>query len=127
MQIKETKVGAGNNKMVDISYVGETCLSKLNKLIDLAKLQGIEVFQAAEDTNSFTPTLLIGGKVNTNRVLGADEDQDVNVVTVISFRSIDEAVNLANNSRQGLAASVWTENIGTINEVARKLRVRNVS
>lgn len=112
--------------MVDISYISETSFSKLNKLVESAKDQGIEVFQVAEDSNYFTPTLLIGGKVNTNRVLSADENQDVNVVTVISFRSIDEAVSLANNSRQGLAASVWTENIGIINEVAKKLRVRNV-
>ncbi|XP_018580223.1 aldehyde dehydrogenase family 8 member A1 [Anoplophora glabripennis] len=125
-EIHATKVGLGNNKLVDISSTGESSFNKLDKLIKSAKDQGIEVFQATENLKSFTPTLFVGGKVSTNRVLSADEDQDANVVTVIAFRSIDEAVNLANNSRQGLAASVWTENVGIVNEVAKKLRVNNV-
>lgn len=118
-----TKVGLGNNKMVDISSTSETSFNKLKKLIKSAKDQGIEVFQASENSNTFTPTLFVGGKVSTNKVLSAEEDQDANVVTVIAFRSIDEAVNLANNTRQGLAVSVWTENVGTVNEVAKKLKV----
>lgn len=49
---------------------------------------------------------------------------DVNcALTLLPFRSIDEGVNLANNGRQGLGVSVWSENIGLLNEVAIKLKV----
>ncbi|KAJ8920513.1 hypothetical protein NQ315_005382 [Exocentrus adspersus] len=125
-KLKSTKVGLANNKLVDISTINETSLNKLKTLIKLAKIQGIEVFQPDDNSNLFTPTLFIGNRVMTNRVVSAEEDQDANTITVLAFRTIDEAVNLANNSRQGLAASVWTENLGIVNEVTKKLRVNNV-
>jgi len=42
------------------------------------------------------------------------------------FRTAKEAVELANNSRYGLAASVWTENIGLGLEVALLLKAGSV-
>ncbi|KAJ8943706.1 hypothetical protein NQ314_009679 [Rhamnusium bicolor] len=121
-KLRFIKVGLSNNRMVDISVPSDESVIKLKKLTELAKSQGIQVFQTEQDTNTFTPTLFIGGKVQTNKVLAADEDQETNVVTVLAFRNIDEAVNLANNTRQGLAASIWSENIGVVNEVTRKLK-----
>ena len=43
------------------------------------------------------------------------------VVVVMSFRTPQEAVELANNTRYGLAASVWTEDLEKAQEVARNL------
>jgi aldehyde dehydrogenase (NAD+) len=40
----------------------------------------------------------------------------------MTFRSHNEAVALANNSRYGLAASVWTENINLALDVAPKIK-----
>ena len=40
----------------------------------------------------------------------------------MTFRTPDEAIALANNTRYGLAASVWTENINRALEVAAKLK-----
>ncbi|MEV8761079.1 aldehyde dehydrogenase family protein, partial [Klebsiella pneumoniae] len=40
----------------------------------------------------------------------------------MSFRTPDEAVQLANNSRYGLAASVWSETIGLALGVAPQLK-----
>jgi len=42
------------------------------------------------------------------------------------FRTAKEAVELGNNSRYGLAASVWTENIGLALEVALLLKAGSV-
>jgi aldehyde dehydrogenase (NAD+) len=44
----------------------------------------------------------------------------------MTFRTPDEAVALANNSRYGLAASVWTENINLALDVAPKLKAGSV-
>jgi len=40
----------------------------------------------------------------------------------MTFRTQTEAVALANNSRYGLAASVWSENINRAMDVAPKLK-----
>ncbi|MDQ7078638.1 MAG: aldehyde dehydrogenase family protein [Robiginitomaculum sp.] len=44
------------------------------------------------------------------------------VLTVMSFRSLDDAVALANNSRYGLASSVWSENINRALEMAAQIK-----
>ncbi|QNM95746.1 aldehyde dehydrogenase [Chitinimonas koreensis] len=48
------------------------------------------------------------------------------VLSVIVFDTIDEAVQIANDSDYGLAAAVWTGNLTTAHDVARKLRAGTV-
>ncbi len=44
------------------------------------------------------------------------------VLVAMSFRAPDEAVALANNSRYGLAASVWSENINLALDIAPRVK-----
>jgi aldehyde dehydrogenase (NAD+) len=44
------------------------------------------------------------------------------VATLTTFRTPDEAVELANNTRYGLAASIWSENINLALDIAAKVR-----
>src|SRR6202034_1379557 len=44
------------------------------------------------------------------------------VLVAMTFRTPDEAVALANNTRYGLAASVWSENIDRALEVAARIK-----
>lgn len=44
------------------------------------------------------------------------------VLSAMSFRTPEEAVMLANNTRYGLAASVWSENINLALDIAPKLK-----
>lgn len=44
------------------------------------------------------------------------------MLSVLSFRTPDEAVAKANNSQYGLSASIWTEKGSRILAVANKLR-----
>ena len=48
------------------------------------------------------------------------------VVTAVPFDSIDEAVSLANNTRYGLAAGLWSRDIGTAHKVGARLRAGTV-
>jgi gamma-glutamyl-gamma-aminobutyraldehyde dehydrogenase len=48
------------------------------------------------------------------------------VLSVITFDSVDEAVRLANDSDYGLAAALWTADLTTAHEVARRLRAGTV-
>jgi acyl-CoA reductase-like NAD-dependent aldehyde dehydrogenase len=48
------------------------------------------------------------------------------VLSVITFDTIDQAVQIANDSDYGLAAAVWTSNLTTAHEVSRRLRAGTV-
>ena len=48
------------------------------------------------------------------------------VLSVIPFDSSDEAIAMANASEYGLAAAVWSADIGTAHEMGRKLRAGTV-
>ncbi|MGH7593771.1 MAG: aldehyde dehydrogenase family protein, partial [Gemmatimonadales bacterium] len=48
------------------------------------------------------------------------------VVVLMTFRTPDEAVELANNTRYGLAASVWSESVNLALDVAPKLKAGTV-
>ena len=48
------------------------------------------------------------------------------VLAVMTFRTAKEAISLANNTRYGLGASVWSENIGLAMEVASNIKAGSV-
>ena len=64
------------------------------------------------------PTLFTG--VN-NRMRIAREEVFGPVAAVLPFKTIDEAVSIANDSIYGLSASVWTSDVTTAHKVARDL------
>ena len=71
----------------------------------------------------YPPTLLTD--VQPSATL-AQEEIFGPVMISMTFRTPTEAVALANNSRYGLAASLWTENINLALDVAPKLKAGSV-
>ena len=72
-----------------------------------------------QDGYFYPPTLLTGvapaSTAATVEIFGP-------VLASMTFRTPDEAIALANNTRYGLAASVWSENISTVLHVAERLK-----
>jgi aldehyde dehydrogenase (NAD+) len=48
------------------------------------------------------------------------------VQSIIKFRSIEEVVDRANNTMYGLAAAVWTRDIGKAHAIANNVRAGTV-
>ncbi len=100
---------------------------RVSGFVQRAQAQGAEVWQdcagglpAASAGNCFFPPTLVSG-VDTASEIVQDEVFGP-VLTVQTFRTPNEAVELANNSRFGLAACVWSESIGLALEVAPRLK-----
>jgi 4-(gamma-glutamylamino)butanal dehydrogenase len=62
---------------------------------------------------------------NDSRV--AQEEIFGPVLAVLEFDDEEEALRIANASRYGLAASIWTSNLGRAHRLARRLRAGTVS
>nr|CAH7718643.1 unnamed protein product [Callosobruchus chinensis] len=121
-KLSNVNLGHSNDKLADVSrYIGD--LSCLKKTLESPLF--MEKFQGHPTDKIWQPTLIIGGKVDEGAAFSSIED-DGQILTVLSFRSIEEAVSMANSSKQGLAAVIWSENVCLINEVTRKLKVTNI-
>lgn len=48
------------------------------------------------------------------------------VMSILSFETVDEVIVRANNSKYGLAASIWTENVKKAHYIASKLQAGTV-
>ncbi|MBJ3762316.1 aldehyde dehydrogenase family protein [Maribius pontilimi] len=80
---------------------------------------GGEVTQGDAPQGCFYPPTLITGLEPADPLM---QDEIFGPVLVgTTFRTPSEAVSLANNSRYGLAATVWTENVNLALDIAPKL------
>jgi len=121
-------VGDPLDKGVDIgALVDRRQLEKVSSLVQLGVEEGGKIWQAPcalpEGGCYYPPTLLTD--VQPSATL-AQEEIFGPVLVSMSFRTPAEAVSLANNSRYGLAASIWTENINLALDVAPKLKAGTV-
>jgi aldehyde dehydrogenase (NAD+) len=69
------------------------------------------------------PTIFTGV---TNKMRIAQEEVFGPVLAVIKFRDEDEAVLIANDSAYGLAAGIWTQNLGRALRVAQRVQAGTV-
>jgi acyl-CoA reductase-like NAD-dependent aldehyde dehydrogenase len=122
------RVGDPLDKAIDIgAIVAPSQLDRIVSLVDAGREAGAEVWQPPDacptDGWFYPPTLV-------TRVGPASELAQVEifgpVLVSMSFRTPAEAVGLANNTRYGLAASVWTQDIDQALDVARGIQAGTV-
>jgi aldehyde dehydrogenase (NAD+) len=111
---KNTDVGAINSKAQ---------LEKITELVQSGVDEGADMYQPACDLPErgyfFRPTLFTN-VAQSNRI--AKEEIFGPVLSVLTFRTPDEAVEKANNTPYGLSAGVWTEKGSRILWMVKKLK-----
>jgi len=122
-RMQTLRQGEPLNKSVDIgSLVSQTQYQRVDELVQNGLEHGGELYQASTtqiDGNYYPPTLIT--EIDSSHPL-AQEEIFGPVLVSIPFRTQSEAVMLANNSRYGLAASIWSENINRAMDVAPKIK-----
>jgi aldehyde dehydrogenase (NAD+) len=121
-------LGDSLDQGIDIgALVDQTQLDRVSSLVDLGVEEGAVKWQPTCEIPPggcyYPPTLLTD--VQPSATL-AQEEIFGPVLVSMTFRTPAEAVALANNSRYGLAASLWTENINLALDVAPALKAGSV-
>ncbi|MGA9572679.1 MAG: aldehyde dehydrogenase family protein [Lysobacterales bacterium] len=128
LRMSKLVIGDPLDKGIDIGAVVDPVqLKTITDLVNLGAEEGGRVWQAEgglpENGCYYPPTLITD--VQPSSTL-AQEEIFGPVLVSMTFRTPAEAVELANNTRYGLAASVWTENINLALDVAPRLKAGSV-
>ncbi|MFC5957366.1 aldehyde dehydrogenase family protein [Streptomyces pratens] len=123
-RLSTLRLGDPLDKNTDIGAINsEEQLARITSLVEQGEAEGAERWSAAcelpESGYWFAPTLFTG--VTQAHTVARDEIFGP-VLSVLTFRTPDEAVAKANNTPYGLSAGIWTEKGSRILAVANKLR-----
>ncbi|WMT87416.1 aldehyde dehydrogenase family protein [Pelagibacterium sp. 26DY04] len=123
-RMKTLRVGDPLDKSVDIgALVAPVQVERVLDLLKTGRLEGGEFYspdtEIPGDGCYVRPTLVTG--ISPAHTLASEEIFGP-VLVAMSFRTPEEAVALANNTRYGLAASVWTENVNLALDIAPKIK-----
>lgn len=111
---KNTDIGAINSR---------DQLEKIKRLVGVGVEEGAELYQPPceiPDRGFFFPPTVFTGVSQSHRI--AQEEIFGPVLSVMTFRTPEEAVEKANNTPYGLSAGVWTEKGSRILWMADRLR-----
>lgn len=112
------------------AIIDEIQTKKIMDYIHHGKIEGAELLlggkQVHRDTGGYFVEPTIFHQVN-NAMKIAREEVFGPVLSIITFKTIDEAIKIANDTHYGLAASVWTQNINQAHKIARALRAGVIS
>ncbi len=127
-RMETLRVGDPLDKGIDIgAIVAPVQLERIKALVAEGVKDGAAIWQPSwrcpADGLFYPPTLFTGvapaSTIAQIEIFGP-------VVVAMTFRTPAEAVELANNTRYGLAASVWTENVNTALDVAPQIKAGTV-
>jgi aldehyde dehydrogenase (NAD+) len=118
------RVGDPLDKNTDVGAINSAAqLQKIEELVAAGEQEGAELYQPPcrlpEQGYWFAPTVFTN-VAQSHRI--AQEEIFGPVLSVLTFRTPEEAVEKANNTAYGLSAGVWTEKGSRILWMAQRLR-----
>ncbi|HZC36710.1 MAG TPA: aldehyde dehydrogenase family protein, partial [Chthoniobacterales bacterium] len=123
-RMETLRIGDPLDKAIDIgAIVAPVQLQRIERLVEQGKAEGAICWQpswAVPQEGYFYPPTLFTNVEPASQI--AQIEIFGPVLVSITFRTPSEAIELANNTVYGLAASVWTENVNLALDVALKLK-----
>jgi aldehyde dehydrogenase (NAD+) len=127
-RMETLRVGDPRDKAIDIgAIIAPVQLERIDRLVRQGVEEGAKMWQPSwscpRDGWFFPPTLFTdvepAATIAQVEIFGP-------VLVAMTFRTPEEAIELANNTRYGLAASVWTENVNLALDLAAKIKAGTV-
>ena len=123
-RMEKLRVGNPLDKSIDIgAIVAPVQLQQINQLVKKAEKEGNKLWQpswSCPTDGLFYPPSLFTNVTPASFI--AQVEIFGPVLTSLSFRTPSEAVEIANNTPYGLAASIWSENINLALDIAPKIK-----
>jgi aminomuconate-semialdehyde/2-hydroxymuconate-6-semialdehyde dehydrogenase len=132
-KVKDLKVGDPADPKTFIGpVVSKEHLEKIETYLSLARAEGVEIlaggsrakFSGAMNKGYFLQPTVLSGVKHESRL--QQEEIFGPVVTVTPFDREDEVIDLANGTKYGLSASIWTKSLKRAHEVGEKLHAGTV-
>lgn len=132
-RIKECRIGDPSHDDTNFgSLISHAHREKVEKYVQMAKDEGGKVLVGGQrpklvapfNEGAFFEPTLVEGLDQTCKVI--QEEVFGPLVTLQKFHSEEEALQLANDTGYGLAASLWTQNLSRAHRVAAKIEVGTV-
>ncbi|MDQ3889215.1 MAG: aldehyde dehydrogenase family protein [Actinomycetota bacterium] len=109
------------------SLISRAHREKVHSFVETGRHEGAEVLaggEPADGSGAFYPPTVLGNV--ENRMVVAQEEIFGPVVALIPFGDEREAVSIANDSKYGLVATVWTRDPARGHRIARELKAGTV-
>ncbi|MFN2484221.1 MAG: aldehyde dehydrogenase family protein [Candidatus Limnocylindria bacterium] len=123
-RLSTLRVGDPLDKNTDVGAINSAAqLTRVQELVQSGIDEGAEMYQPPcelPDRGFFFPPTLFTGVSQSHRI--AQEEIFGPVLSVLTFRTVSEAIEKANNTPYGLSAGVWTEKGSRILKMANALR-----
>jgi len=127
-RMEKLRVGDPLDKAVDLgAIIAPVQLEKIQRLVQKGVEEGAKLWQpswAVPAEGCFYPPTLFTEVAPASTI--AQEEIFGPVLAALTFRTPEEAVRLANNTRYGLAASIWSEDINLALDVATQIKAGTV-
>lgn len=132
-ETRKLKVGNPND---DGNFLGalnsHAHLLKVQSFVAMAKKNNVKILCGLEDLQ-LEDRFKEGYFMRPTVLEGADDDSPLMqeeifgpVVCISPFNSIDEVAKRANNTKYGLSACIWSNNINTVNYLSQKIKAGTI-
>jgi len=124
LRLRSLRVGDPLDKNTDVGAInsGEQ-LARIKRLVAAGVREGATLYQppcALPRKGFYFPPTLFTGVQQSHRI--AREEVFGPVLSILTFRTVDEAIEKANNTAYGLSAGVWTDKGSRILKLSTELK-----